>query len=358
MAKFMFKLKYLARLFYVNMAKLTWGVVFTIILLHMAVSFFGLTVAAEPIIKTNIDFLYFWIVTSSTVGYGDMSPTTELGKMLVMFWMIPGGIGIFGMLLGKISTGISGKWRKKMHGHGDFSKLEDHIVIFGWTDTRTRRMIDLIFGDEKRENREIVLCTTNDMENPFPDLIHFVRGDSLTSDDLLLRSGVKTAARVIILGVDDHETLAASLAVYNETRSDSGRTEHIVAYFQEENIARMFKKHCPTAECAVSLSVESLVRAAQDPGSTRIQEQLLSTLIGPTQFSLTVPDGFEEKYGKLFTFFKDKHEATLFGVASTLTGDDLTMNAPSDFNVLPGNILYFMASSRIKAKDVNWETIS
>lgn len=324
----------------------------------MTVSYFGLTIAQEPIIKTNTDFLYFWIVTSSTVGYGDMSPSSEIGKMLVMFWMIPGGIGIFGMLLGKISTGISGKWRKKMYGQGDFSKLEDHIVILGWTDTRTRKMIDLIFGDKKRENREIVLCTTNDMENPFPDLIHFVRSDSLTSDDMLLRAGVKTAARVIILGSDDNQTLAASLAVYNETRSDSGRTEHIVAYFQEDHVARMFKKHCPTAECAVSLSVESLVRAAQDPGSTRIQEQLLSTLIGPTQFSLVVPDNFEGKYGTLFTFFKDTHEATLFGVASTLTGDDLTMNAPSDFNVQSGNILYFMAASRIKTKDVNWETIS
>jgi voltage-gated potassium channel len=39
-----------------------------------------------------IDALYFSIVTMATVGYGDIYPKTSLGKFLVIFIIISGGI--------------------------------------------------------------------------------------------------------------------------------------------------------------------------------------------------------------------------------------------------------------------------
>ena len=40
------------------------------------------------------DSFYFTIITISTVGYGDMHPTTEAGKMLAIFLIIM-GVGTF-----------------------------------------------------------------------------------------------------------------------------------------------------------------------------------------------------------------------------------------------------------------------
>ena len=39
--------------------------------------------------------VYFCVVTMSTVGYGDFSPETALGKVYTIFYLFI-GIGIFG----------------------------------------------------------------------------------------------------------------------------------------------------------------------------------------------------------------------------------------------------------------------
>lgn len=41
-----------------------------------------------------IDALYFSVITLATVGYGDLVPTTDLGKLFTVFYVVI-GIGIF-----------------------------------------------------------------------------------------------------------------------------------------------------------------------------------------------------------------------------------------------------------------------
>jgi voltage-gated potassium channel len=86
-----------------------------------------------------------------------------------------------------------------------------------------------------------------------------------------------------------------------------------------------------------------------------VQRQLLSTLEGPTQFSLQVPPNIEAvNYGALFSEMKNKHDATLFGVAESTLAEDLILNAPVGHQVEPGTILYFMAARRIEAAEIDW----
>jgi voltage-gated potassium channel Kch len=49
-----------------------------------------------------IDSLYFSVITLSTVGYGDISPTTTAGKLFTMVYVIV-GIGIFVALITQIA---------------------------------------------------------------------------------------------------------------------------------------------------------------------------------------------------------------------------------------------------------------
>jgi voltage-gated potassium channel len=62
----------------------------------------------------NLDFgnaLWWAIVTTTTVGYGDISPKTALGKLIAVILMIV-GIGFLGMLTGTISTYFIRKLKK------------------------------------------------------------------------------------------------------------------------------------------------------------------------------------------------------------------------------------------------------
>jgi len=46
-----------------------------------------------------VDSLYYCVVTVSTVGYGDLTPSTTLGKWIATFYMLV-GIGLVGLALG------------------------------------------------------------------------------------------------------------------------------------------------------------------------------------------------------------------------------------------------------------------
>jgi voltage-gated potassium channel len=335
---------------YARVAGLSWDAVLAMTVFHFAVSWGLLALIAGEKIASGEIFWYFYATTATTVGYGDFSPVTVAGRAITILWIMPGGIALFTTIIAKVVQNVSDKWRKRLRGLASYENLTDHIVILGWHGSRTQRMVDHIRGGQGEHEREIVLCSAQTIENPMPDQVRFVRGTALNAPDLLHRAAVANAKFIIALGHNDNETLAAALgaaAVNSEV--------HIVAYFDQQSFADLLKAHCRHAECNVSLSIELMVRSAQDPGSSRVQRQLLSTLEGPTQFSLQVPaDAKPVTYGELFSVLKTKHDATLFGVAESTLGDDLILNAPSDHRVAPGMILYFMAAARIKSAQIDW----
>ena len=342
-----------ARRLYARISGLSWDTVLFLLVFHLAVSW-GLMalVGGEKIASSEI-FWYFYATTATTVGYGDYSPATALGRAITILWIMPGGIALFTTIIAKVVQQVSDKWRKRLRGSASYENLTDHIVILGWHGSRTERMVDHIRGGQGEYEREIVLCSAQPIENPMPDQVRFVRGTALNAPDLLRRAAVANAKYIIALGHDDSETLAAALGAA-AVNSES----HIVAYFDQQTFADLLKAHCPHAECNVSLSIEMMVRSAQDPGSSRVQRQLLSILEGPTQFSLRVPaDAASVTYGALFSELKAKHDATLFGVAETTLGDDLILNAPSGHRVEPGMILYFMAARRIEPAQIDWDAL-
>ncbi len=343
----------LGKRFYAKIAALNWDIVVLITTAHFAVSWLLIDWAGDAKISDGGVFWYFYVTTATTVGYGDYSPATETGRLITVLWIMPGGIALFTTIIAKVVQRISNRWRNRMRGITSYENLSGHIVILGWHGSTTLRMVDHIRGDPGEREREIVLCAAVEIENPMPDQVRFVRGAVLNSPDLLHRAAVGAVEYIIVLGHDDNETLAAALGAA-AVNGDA----HMVVHFEQRDFADILHAHCPRAECNVSLSIEMMVRSAQDPGSSRVHSQLLSTLEGPTQFSLQTPDeAGEMNYGALFSILKTKYDVTLIGVAKTALGDDLILNAPKDYKVNPGTILYYMAARRVEAADIDWPAI-
>lgn len=57
----------------------------------------------EPTIQTYTDAVWWAIVTATTVGYGDISPETIIGRLIAIFLMIF-GIGLLGLVTSSIAT--------------------------------------------------------------------------------------------------------------------------------------------------------------------------------------------------------------------------------------------------------------
>jgi hypothetical protein len=52
-----------------------------------------------------IDALYFCVVTLATVGYGDLTPTTDFGKLFTIVYILS-GIGIIVVFVSRIASGM------------------------------------------------------------------------------------------------------------------------------------------------------------------------------------------------------------------------------------------------------------
>jgi voltage-gated potassium channel len=336
---------------YSHLSRLTWEMVALLVTLHFATSYVLFRLSEVGEIVEWPDFLYFYTTTAFTIGYGDLAPRSNAGRVVTSLWLQPGGIILFTMVVARFAQWISTAWRRRMRGEASYEDLRDHVVIMGWQGNRTRRMVEELCGDSLRRQREIVLCTTKEIENPMPDRIRFVREAALSAPSLAERAALSHAAVIIVLGHDDSDTLAAALAA-----SASNKSGHIVAHFEDESFAALLRAHCPRAEAVLSVEVEMLVRAAEDPGTSRVVKDLLSTAEREFHVSLRVPkDAPPMPYLQLLLGLKARHGATLIGVADA--GGTLALNADPGRTVSAGETLYMIASQRVLAGEVDWSTI-
>ena len=318
------------------------------VLLHLASSWIAFWLAGEDKAAELDTFWYYYVVTATTIGYGDVSPTTVAGRLVTVLWVIPGGIALFTAVITKLVQSIAKLWNKRMRGEGDYGDMEDHIVIIGWSRERTPRLISLLHADRRYDHAGIVLVAADLDHNPLPDQARFVRVESLPSQEALARSGAARADSVIIVGASDTETLAVALSV-----GALDPAPRIVAHFDSNTVADLLRAHCPSAECSVSLSLEILARSAQDPGSSEVQRQIVSPVDSPTQYRLVVPEGVAGlDYGLAFSFFKSRYDATI--IALMRCGHGVEVNAPSATPVSTGDALYFLAAHRLLPDEIDW----
>lgn len=283
-------------------------------------------------------YVYYLIVTASTVGYGDYSPVTEWGQWITSFWIIPGGLGLFAVVIGHVTGSLVDYWRRGLQGKRSI-RVKNHLLILGWNGQRTIQLIRLLQSGVHGE-RPIVLCARAEIENPLPGEVEFVRVASFTDAEGIARAKVEHASSIIIDNPEDDITLSAALFCAHKNPS-----AHLLAYFQDDAISQILKQHYPHAECVPSVSVEMLAKAAVDPGSSQLHHELLSTSQGMTQYCARYPSNATEiDTGDLFGQLKQEYDATLIGIDQ---GQGIILNPPMGTKVLPGDRLFYIAAQRL-----------
>ncbi|MFS1523408.1 potassium channel family protein [Microbulbifer sp. 2304DJ12-6] len=317
--------------------------VFVSVLVYVAGSYLLLSAAGESEIIAPDNFLYWLVVTASTVGYGDFSPATPAGKMVVAAWVIPLGLSLFALVITRVGFAVSefvhrGKRGLRMTNH------VNHTVIIGWNGTRTLRLIELLLSKTNGAAAEIVLCVEADIENPMPGRIDFVRVESFSHIESMQRAGLADAARIIIDNPLDDVTLTTAL--FCDKYSPNS---HKTAYFQDENVGELLRAHCPNIECIPSVAVELLAKSSLDPGSARLHRQLLDSTYGMTQYSVEYFGEEPLPVAALFDHFKRDLSATLIAVRrkGVVT---IAVNPALTDQVGKGDMLYYISAKRLDEK--------
>jgi voltage-gated potassium channel len=321
-------------------------------LLYAVIAWFLLYLAKETPLTDPVDFLYYLAVTSSTVGYGDYSPTTPMGKLVVSLFIIPVGLSIFALVIGRIAAFASNQWQKNIKGLKNIMET-NHILVIGWNGERTMQLLQLLIAEREQslEKNEIVLCVRADITNPLPGVIEFVKVASFNRDSDMYKANITQAKTILIDNPEDDMTMTTALYC-----SKNNTDAHIVAYFNDESLVELLQQHCPNVECTPSVAVEMLAKSAFDPGSSLLHHDLLSVAAGQEQYSTIVPADISNlAIENVFLGLKKVHNAIFIGYAKANDKQHIIVNPDFDDAVSPGDRLFYIACSRINS--IEWEKL-
>lgn len=295
------------------------------------------------------DYIYWWISTSTTLGYGEITPSNNWGQSAAMI-VVMIGLGVLPVVLARIIGVIFTMIDKKLHGLSAVT-CKDHTIIFGYDPARTSEIIDEILSN----NPQACIALVDDRleKNPYPARkIEFVRA-KLSSADAMQRSNAAEANGAIIDGLNDDE---AFFCAYTFRKLNT--RAKLVCRLQNREHADKITKDLPADDPALNqvilpVSVLLMAQELQDAESSEVFQQLFSNLKGATQYRLDIPDDLvgSVSYGTLFMHFKQAFDATLIA----LKCDKIDTNPSLDTPVSAGCALFYIANKRLM--NINWNEI-
>ena len=152
------------------------------------------------------DAIYWAVVTITTVGYGDIVPSSKVGKIFALMIILSGPA-----LLALITATIASIFveRKIKEGKGlESIKDKDHIIICGWNENG-ERLIDSVLLQLKDSQAKIALVNELDRDEvqsiqyKYKDHnLRFVRGN-FVKEDVLARANLVRARSASIMAKTD-----------------------------------------------------------------------------------------------------------------------------------------------------------
>ena len=237
-------------------------------------------------INTLFHAIWYTLVAITTVGYGDITPHSVLGRTSAMILLLA-GVALFGALSGKFASFLFDRQQKKDRGLLKMNKIKNHFLICGWKPNFERILEGILLANPEIPPEKIILLNNssqNEMEKIKADSrfknINYIHGD-FTDEDTLLKSQIKTAERTLILA-DNSEN-------FSSLETDSRTVLAVITiknlnpkiYCVAEIIDSKFEKHLSLAHCdEIILSADYgqnlLIQASSGKGMSHILRELIS----------------------------------------------------------------------------------
>ena len=321
-----------------RLGRLSWLVPVGVVLV-VFLSSWALMAIAEPeadLVRPE-NFWWYFLITSSTVGYGDLFPVTVPGR-LVAAYVVFGGITTLTMIFARVATALENTRSRRMQGLTSH-RHRGHVVVIGYTPARTERIITDLLSDS---DRDLVICAWDDQtaQHPMPSepRVHFVRGD-LTDEEVLDRANIAAAHAVLVDARDDNEAVSVAIAA---ERAATG--VHTVVALRDLERRRTVAKVDPTAHCLQWHSVTMIVEELQDPGIGLVYQEL-SNAGGVSTYSTVLPaESPELSYGDWQQALGREYGATV--LAMQLDGQ-VRVSPGWRTSVPAGSTLYYVSARRL-----------
>jgi len=230
------------------------------------------------------DAIWLTLTTITTVGYGDLSAQTALGRTATTLLLYFGGIFILAKIAGdyfdyrleRKQKMITGLWRWHM---------QKHIVIINAPSTNPEQYF-LRLTQQFRDNPAFantpIQCLTDQFPNGLPsklralDILHF--HGLPESQEMLDAVNANQANHIIILAKDENNYTSDSQTfdILHRLLDNKARGKIVVECINDDNRSRLLAAGAQSVLRPIRAYPELIVRAVVAPGSERVLEHLFT----------------------------------------------------------------------------------
>lgn len=159
---------------------------------------------------TFIDALYMTVITIATVGFTEVHPLSDAGRLFTSFYIVI-NLGLFALFASVLTTYLfEGELREILNNYNSIrrvKKMKDHVIVCGFGRNGIRACEEL-----KKNNIPFVVVDQDPellREMPQNDFV-FIEGDA-THDEILKTAGVEHAQALITTLPKDADSVFVTL---------------------------------------------------------------------------------------------------------------------------------------------------